>query len=98
MPHDLAELQSDFQSDFVSNSARKQSNPDAMVQNLLGLQSTGRHPLVAIPCVLQLGEESPMAPHTLVVAFEKVNVGVLPANASNWPPRAVDARRYGSGA
>lgn len=94
MPHDLSE----FQSDFVSNSARRQSNPDAMVQNLAHLQSTGRHPLAAIPCVLQLDEDSPMAPHMLVVAFEKAGVGVHAADPDNWPPTSSTVSRYGAGA
>lgn len=98
MPHDLSEFQSDFQSDFVSNSARRQSNPDAMVQNLAHMQSTGRHPLAAIPCVLQLDEDSPMAPHMLVVAFEKAGVGVHPADPDCWPLPSLNANRYGAGA
>ena len=94
MPHDLSE----FTNDFVSNSARRQSNPDAMVQNLQSLQLSGRHPLAAIPCVLQLDEDSPMAPHMLVVAFEKSGVGVHPADPDNWPPSSSTASRYGAGA
>ena len=89
MPHDLQEF---LQSDLVSNSARRQSNPDAMVQNLQSLQLTGRHPLAAIPCVLQLDEDSPMAPHMLVVAFEKAGLGVHPADPDNWPPFLIDGK------
>ena len=94
MPHDLSE----FQSDFVSNGARRQSNPSEMVENLEHFQSTARHPLAAIPCVIQMDDESPMSPQTLVVGFEKSGVGVRPADPDTWPPSSTTGSRYGAGA
>ena len=84
MPHDFQE----FASDFIGSAAvrsRRQSNPEAQKQNLVPFHSTERrHPLSSMPCIIQMDDESPLLPHTLIVGIEKAGLGVMPADRQSW--------------
>ena len=86
MPHDFQE----FASDFIGSAgvrSRRQSNPEAQKQTLLPFHSTEhRHPLSSMPCIIQMDDESPLLPHTLVIGIEKGGIGVTPATNETWPP------------
>jgi len=84
MPHDMNEYTGDFIGFGRGVGSRRQSNPDAMVQNLVHFQSSDRHPLSSMPCILQVDNESPMSPATLVLAIEKSGVGIRPADRNEW--------------
>ena len=89
MPHDFSEFQSDFIgiAGIPAVRSRRQSNPEAQKQNLVPFHSTEhRHPLSSMPCIIQMDDESPVSPQTLVLGVEKSGVGVTPASGETWPP------------
>ena len=77
MPHDMEMYRAESPGNplmrgFGKNS-RRQSSPELQMKNLNALQQSvqNSHPLAAIPVVLQMDNESPMSPQTLVIAWEK---------------------------
>ena len=89
MPHDFSEFQSDFIgiAGIPAVRSRRQSNPEAQKQNLVPFHSTEhRHPLSSMPCIIQMDDESPISPQTLVLGVEKSGFGVTPASGETWPP------------